>query len=166
MLLALRRVRTVLRVPVPDTDAHMFRLTMAVWTCLKSERVRSLGVTEEVVHTLQALSQACEARAKVACGFIYSSMLRGVDAALVPLDYSLESAEEIELRILYQLRFLVDAAPLELGSCGFVVPWLVHLVEQSRLCGDEAQDDRVVERLQLAVDTLAAHAVYLSLIHI
>ena len=160
VLLALRRVRTVLRVPVPDTDTHMFRLTMAVWTCLKSERARSLGVTEEAVHTLQALSQACEARAKVVCGFIYSAMLRDVDAALVPLDYALESGEEIELRILYQLRFLVDAAPLELGSCGFVVPWLVHLVDQSRLGGDEAQDDRVVERLQLAVDTFAAHAVY------
>ena len=160
VLLALRRVRTVLRVPVPDTATHMFRLTMAVWTCLKSERARSLGVTEEGVHTLQALSQACEARAKVVCGFIYSAMLRDVDAALVPLDYALESGEEIELRILYQLRFLVDAAPLELGSCGFVVPWLVHLVEQSRLGGDEAQDDRVVERLQLAVDTFAAHAVY------
>ena len=160
VLLALRRVRTVLRVPVPDTATHMFRLTMAVWTCLKSERARSLGVTEEAVHTLQALSQACEARAKVVCGFIYSAMLRDVDAALVPLDYALESGEEIELRILYQLRFLVDAAPLELGSCGFVVPWLVHLVDQSRLGGDEAQDDRVVERLQLAVDTFAAHAVY------
>lgn len=160
VLLALRRVRTVLRVPVPDTATHMFRLTMAVWTCLKSERARSLGMTEEAVHTLQALSQACEARAKVVCGFIYSSMLRDVDAALVPLDYALESGEEIELRILYQLRFLVDAAPLELGSCGFVVPWLVHLVDQSRLGGDEAQDDRVVERLQLAVDTFAAHAVY------
>ena len=160
VLLALRRVRTVLRVPVPDTATHMFRLTMAVWTCLKSERARSLGVTEEAVPTLQALSQACEARAKVVCGFIYSAMLRDVDAALVPLDYALESGEEIELRILYQLRFLVDAAPLELGSCGFVVPWLVQLVDQSRLGGDEAQDDRVVERLQLAVDTLAAHAVY------
>lgn len=160
VLLALRRVRTVLRVPVPDTATHMFRLTMAVWTCLKSERARLLGVTEEAVHTLQALSQACEARAKVVCGFIYSAMLRDVDAALVPLDYALESGEEIELRILYQLRFLVDAAPLELGSCGFVVPWLVQLVDQSRLGGDEAQDDRVVERLQLAVDTFAAHAVY------
>ena len=160
VLLALRRVRAVLQVRVPDMDSHMFRLTVAVWSCLKSERARSLDTTDEAMHTLQALSQACEARAKVVCGFIYSSMLRDVDAALVPLDYSLESGEEIEVRILYQLRFLVDAAPLELGSCGFVVPWLVHLVDKSHLCGDDAKDDQVVERLQLAVDTFAAHAVY------
>lgn len=158
VILALNRAFIVARARATSSD--IFALTVAVRACLGNVRARELGVTDTAVDALAMLSRAGEARVQTVCGFILSAMLREIDGKLVPLDYSLESGEEIELRILYQLRFLVDAAPLERSSCGFVIPWLTHLIAKSRLCGDEDKDDQVVERLQLALDVLAAHAVY------
>jgi len=157
---AARRVLCIMDAHAPEVDAHLFTLVHAVQACLDSARARALGLTEVLVDALTRLSRAGELRVQPACAWVLSTLLRRVDESLVPLDYALEAPDEAELRALYQLRFLVDVAPLDRAACGFLVPWLADLIGRSALCGDEARDDRTVERMQLALDVLAAHAVY------
>ncbi|WFD28586.1 translational activator of GCN4 [Malassezia nana] len=157
---AARRLLCIMDAHVVEVDAHVFVLVRAVQGCLASARASSLGLTPSLVEALTRLSKAGESRVQPTCAWILSILLRRVDEALVPFDYRLEAPDEAELRVLYQLRFLVEAAPLDRAACGFVLPWLVDLVVHSELCGDEARDDRTVERVQLALDVLAAHAVY------
>lgn len=157
---AARRLLCVMDAHAPEVDTHLWALVRAVQACLGSARARALGLTEALVDALTRLSRAGELRVQPTCAWVLSTILRRVDDSLVPLDYALEAPDEAELRALYQLRFLVDAAPLDRAACGFLVPWLADLVARSELCGDEARDDRTVERMQLALDVLAAHAVY------
>ncbi|WFD21014.1 translational activator of GCN4 [Malassezia caprae] len=157
---AARRLLCIMDAHAPDVDAHLFALVRAVQACVDSARARALGLTDALVDALTRLSRAGELRVQPACAWVLSTLLRRVDESLVPLDYALEAPDEAELRALYQLRFLVDVAPLDRAACGFLVPWLADLTQRSALCGDEARDDRTVERMQLALDVLAAHAVY------
>ncbi|WFD24695.1 translational activator of GCN4 [Malassezia equina] len=157
---AARRLLCMMDAHAPEVDAHLTPLVRAVQTCLDSARARALGLTQDLVDALTRLSRAGELRAQPTCAWVLSTILRRIDDNLVPLDYALEALDEAELRALYQLRFLVDVAPLDRATCGFLMPWLADLVSRSALCGDEARDDRTVERMQLALDVLAAHAVY------
>lgn len=159
MRAALERVPSVCR-GAPDMAAYLFPLTVATLRCVQSPRVRSLGLGAPAAAALEALAQCCEPRARRVATFVAYMMLRAADEALVPLDYALESLEAMELRVLYQLRLLVGAAPLDLATCSFLMPWMTQLVHRSRLTGDDDADDGVVERLHLALDFFAAHSAY------
>ena len=154
---ALRRVRALVAARTTALDAYMHTLTHAVYTVLKHERVRRLGLVQEAVDALAALAAAVEERARGVARFVQQAMLRRVDDELASRDFLFEAAADVELRVLYQLRLMVDT-PLERGTMGFFVPWLADVVRDAALTGDPEADDAVVERMQLVLDVLAAHA--------
>lgn len=157
---ALQRVASVTQARTDAVDAYVYPLTQAVRPCLSYERVHTLQIGAAAIDALVALSRSVEPRAEKVCAFVLSVMLREVDDDFVSLDYALESARDVELRSLYQLRLLVDGAPLSCGTCGFLVPWLTYLVEHNTLTGNEEHDDAVVERLHLVLEILQAHTWY------
>lgn len=155
---AVRSARAVARSRSTALDAYVSTLLRAMLAVLASPRARTLGLGMEAASALEALAQSGETRAQTMAAFVLSTWLRRADPGLAPLDYLLEPVADVELRVLYQLRLTVDGAPLSLASASFFAPWLVSLIEAGRLCGDEDKDDQVVERMQLALECLAAHS--------
>ncbi|WFD44262.1 translational activator of GCN4 [Malassezia psittaci] len=141
-----------------DLNAYNYCLLRAVLDVLFSSQAQRLGLSQEAAAALKSLSHSVEPRAEMIATLVRSLWLREADPALVPLDLALESKDTLELRVLYQLRLIIDQDPLQLGTASYLAPWLVSLVDVSQLRGDEAQDDAAIERMHLVVEILAAQS--------
>ncbi|PKI85938.1 translational activator of GCN4 [Malassezia vespertilionis] len=139
---------------------YMAALAASVRAALRHASVRALGLGSLAAATLTALASCCEERVALLAHFVVHATLHDADPALCSPDYALGSVEAVELRVLYELRLLVDASPLTLPSAAFFLPWIAAMVERARLTGDEARDDAVVERVQLALDIFGAHSAH------
>lgn len=155
LLDALRAARSIASSRA-EVGPYVYALVRAVHSVLFSPRAQALQLGEVAAASLSALARTGEPRAERVAALVLSLWLRRADPALVPLDLALESADEVELRVLYQLRLLVEREPLGLAAASFLAPWLVSLVDAAELHNDEARDDATVERMQLVLECVAA----------
>ncbi|WFD34946.1 translational activator of GCN4 [Malassezia cuniculi] len=143
--------RVVAITNVPTALGHfVLPLTQRVWATLGVPRLEELDVSGE--QALRGISKSWSGSANVGTS-VLQAMLRTHKK-----DDSVEPLEELELRILYRLRFMIDRETVDSTSMCFLAPWLAEVVRHSVLRGDEEADDKAVERMQLTVDFLAACA--------
>ena len=92
---------------------------------------------------------------KVALGV---SVLRGVDAQVVPENFRAEPLPSLVSRVLYQLRYLAEASPLDAGTYAYAAPLVSKILRSGGIGLESSETEAALEQLSLALDFLSFHA--------
>lgn len=86
------------------------------------------------------------------------SVLRSVEANVVPEDFTTEPVAGLVTRILYRLRYLADQAPFDAGTFAYASPLVSRVIRSGGIGLDKSDAEAALEQLTLALDFIAFHA--------
>ncbi|GAA5877296.1 hypothetical protein JCM16303_006233 [Sporobolomyces ruberrimus] len=115
-------------------------------------------VAEEAFGTYLALANVCSERLgvfKVALGV---SVLRGVDAQVVPDNFRAEPLPSLVSRVLYQLRYLAESSAFDAGTYAYAAPLVSKILRSGGIGIESSETEAALEQLSLALDFLSFHA--------
>ncbi|GAA5985182.1 hypothetical protein JCM5350_004261 [Sporobolomyces pararoseus] len=115
-------------------------------------------VAEEAFSTYLALANVCSERLgvfKVALGV---SVLRGVDAQVVPENFRAEPLPSLVSRVLYQLRYLAESSAFDAGTYAYAAPLISKILRSGGIGLESSETEAALEQLSLALDFLSFHA--------
>ncbi|KAI5477515.1 translational activator [Pseudohyphozyma bogoriensis] len=115
-------------------------------------------VASEAFATYQTLADICSPRLgqfKVAVGV---AVLRGVDAQVVPSDFTTEPLDALVTRVLYRLRFLAEQAPFDAGTFAYASPLVSKVIRGGGIGLESGDQEAVIEQVSLALDIISFHS--------
>ncbi|GAA5922766.1 Gcn1p [Sporobolomyces koalae] len=115
-------------------------------------------VASEAFSTYLALANVCSERLgvfKVALGV---SVLRSVEAQVVPDNFRAEPLPALVSRVLYQLRYLAESSPFDAGTYAYAAPLVSKILRSGGIGLENSETEAALEQLSLALDFLSFHA--------
>ncbi|GAA5844812.1 hypothetical protein JCM3766R1_003325 [Sporobolomyces carnicolor] len=115
-------------------------------------------VADEAFSTYLALANVCSERLGVFEVALGVSVLRGVDAQVVPENFRAEPLPSLVSRVLYQLRYLAEASPFDAGTYAYAAPLVSKILRSGGIGLESSETEAALEQLSLALDFLSFHA--------
>ncbi|GAA6024607.1 hypothetical protein JCM11491_006044 [Sporobolomyces phaffii] len=115
-------------------------------------------VADEAFGTYLALAGVCSERLGVFRVALGVAVLRGVEAQVIPDHFRAEPLPALVSRVLYQLRYLAEAAAFDAGTYAYAAPLISRILRSGGIGLDSTETEAALEQLSLALDFLSFHA--------
>ncbi|PWN39719.1 ARM repeat-containing protein [Ceraceosorus guamensis] len=154
---AMRTIDSIVMARSEGTQGVISTLTLLVSDLLASPHAMIIA-NQQIHQAVTSLVSVLSPRLAEYEASLRLALLRSVDEELISEDLRREPLGDLTLRVLYRVRFVSEAAPLDLGSVSLISPLITRVIFNGGLGVAETDAESIAEQVQLALDFMGFHA--------